>query len=491
MKYKIFSSMRSVKKHDALLVCLTAEAVKERGDLGRTLRGLGIDLAEMERTDGFKGRATQDLYVRLAGRKERRVLLLGLGKKSQVDAVVLRRRLERAGAILRARRIARPVVLLPELPVEAEVTARAAVMGLGLGSGRRVTYAKVKEGAPFDNTQIVIPGCDEKAIGRAAGEAEAMGEIILEARSWVEEPANRLGPEDLAKRASGMCKAHGVACEVWKEARIGKEGMNLLLAVGRGSSRGPRMVRMTYEPAGAKAHVALVGKGIVFDTGGLSLKPAKSMIGMKTDMAGAAVVAGVIAAAAKLRLPVRVTALAPIAENTPSADSYRPGDVISGRGGRSVEVISTDAEGRLVMADALTLAAENKPDYVVDVATLTGSCMVALGTHTAGLWANDDALAERLLAAARRSGESLWRMPLLEEIAPQLRSEVADLRNAQSDAYGGAIAAALFLREFVGKRRWAHLDIAGPAYNERRSEAGARGATGYGITTIVGFLESL
>jgi leucyl aminopeptidase len=197
-----------------------------------------------------------------------------------------------------------------------------------------------------------------------------------------------------------------------------------------------------------------------------------------------------MAAAASMNLPVRVTSLLSIAENTPSSASYRPGDVIRGRGGKSVEIINTDAEGRLVMADALTLASQMKPDAIIDVATLTGSCIVALGSFTAGLWSNDDRLADAILQAAEQTGESVWRMPLSREIRPFLRSDVADLRNTASDPWGGATAAALFLQEFVEGSSWAHLDIAGPAFNEKRTEVGPRGATGYGITTLVRLLEN-
>jgi leucyl aminopeptidase len=238
-------------------------------------------------------------------------------------------------------------------------------------------------------------------------------------------------------------------------------------------------------------HIVIVGKGIVFDTGGLSLKPPKTMPTMKNDMAGAAVAAAAVAAAAHMKLPVRVTGLLSIAENTPSSGSYRPGDVIRGRGGKSVEIINTDAEGRLVMADALTIASEMKPDAIIDVATLTGSCIVALGSLTAGLWSNDDHLASSILEAAEQTGESMWRMPLSREIRPYLRSDVADIRNTASDPWGGATAAALFLQEFVSRSPWAHLDIAGPAFNEKRTEAGPRGATGYGVTTLVRMLENL
>jgi leucyl aminopeptidase len=373
---------------------------------------------------------------------------------------------------------------------------RAVVTGLQLGVTPPTSHATRRSSgkARARRAQIVLPGCNARSLSRTASRTASLGEILAEARSWVAEPANVLGPAELARSAARLAKEHGASAQIWTSQRIRKERMRLLDAVGKGSARKPRLVRLRWNPRrrGRKRppHVVIVGKGIVFDTGGLSLKPPKSMPAMKNDMAGAAVAAAVVAAAASMNLPVRVTGLLSIAENTPSSVAYRPGDVIRGRGGRSVEIINTDAEGRLVMADALTLASAMKPDAIIDVATLTGSCIVALGSFTAGLWSNDDRLADAILRAAEQTGESLWRMPLSREIRPFLRSDVADLRNTASDPWGGATAAALFLQEFVDGSPWAHLDIAGPAFSEKRTEVGPRGATGYGITTLVRMLET-
>lgn len=497
MKYKLIQPKQEPSRHDGVVLCLLADAAPKRGSRTyRMLSDLGLDLGKLEKSEGFASRASQDLSLSVVqDGQTTRVVLVGLGAAGDVDGLRLRRRMQRVGSMLRARKFKRPLVVLPAgLSMDARDVLETAVVALTLGAGKRITHAsKTKDDGEPSMVQVTLDVRSKKVAPAAVRRASALGEIIVEARSWVSEPANWLGPADLARRAVALGRAHGVRCETWTPARIRKERMGMLEEVGKGSSRTPRMVKMSYRPRGKSSapHVVVVGKGIVFDTGGLSLKPVKGMPSMKNDMAGAATAAGVAAAAAALKLPVRVTALLPIAENTPSSRSYRPGDVISGRLGKSVEIITTDAEGRLVMADALAYGAEMKPDAMIDVATLTGACLVALGSSTAGLWSNTDELAEDILHAASQTGESLWRMPLLEEIMPFMRSDVADLRNTQADPYGGAIAAALFLGEFVGKTSWAHMDIAGPAFNDKRTEAGPRGATGYGITTLVRYLANL
>ncbi len=501
MKCTVIDRLDGARGADGYVVCIAADgrSAWEGPGTRHLARLLGIDLASLARSESFTGKDSQDVYVRIVrGRSSHRLILLGLGKKADVDPALLRRRLQRAGSIMVARGMRRPAVILPEkLPVREDLMLDAVITGLHLGTGRPTSYARsgaTKE-APPASIQVVYKA--EPDVGRGAVQrAAVLAEVIQEARTWVSEPANMLGPEDLARRAVALGQANGLATEIWKPPRLRKERMGLIEAVGRGSGREPCLVRMDWIPAekrnGARIpHACIVGKGIVFDSGGLSIKPAKSMVTMKCDMAGAAAATATVAAAARLGLPVRVTALLPIAENTPSSRAYRPGDVIRGRAGKTVEVISTDAEGRLVMADAIALAAEEKPDVIIDIATLTGACMVALGSYTAGLWASDDDLAARIADAARRTGESMWRMPLLAELRPFLKSDIADLRNSSSDPYGGAISAALFLKEFTAGIPWAHLDVAGPAWHDKRTDLGPRGATGFGITTLVGYLAAM
>jgi leucyl aminopeptidase len=312
------------------------------------------------------------------------------------------------------------------------------------------------------------------------------------ARDLVNCPANDLTATDLANVSAAEAKAAGVVCKVYDKKAIERLGMPLLLAVNRGSTEEPRFVHLAYLPKASRRvpRVVFVGKGLTFDSGGLCLKTADQMAEMKIDMGGAAVTLGAVLAAARLGLPIEVHGLIASTDNMNGGNAYRPGDVFPSRDGKTVEIINTDAEGRLVLADALAYARELKPTYIVDHATLTGACMVALGNYRAGLFSNDDELRTRYQAAAERVGEAFWHMPLDESLRDQLKSPIADLKHTGT-RYGGAITAALFLREFVGKSRWVHLDIAGPVHLDKPHGIHPKGATGFGVRTAVAFLEAL
>ncbi|RCV55846.1 leucyl aminopeptidase [Marinitenerispora sediminis] len=350
--------------------------------------------------------------------------------------------------------------------------------------------AEPKRPRPVPLVELVAddPGRHEAAVarGRILAGATAL------ARDLINTPSAEKDPAWLAARAEEVAGAAGLAVEVWDEADLERDGFGAILAVGGGSARPPRLVRVEYRPENPERHVVLVGKGITFDTGGLSLKPNDNMKLMKTDMSGAAVVLGVLSALAELGSPVRVTGLLAIAENAFSGGAQRPGDVITTFGGRTVEVLNTDAEGRLVLADAMDYAvAELAPDVIVDVATLTGAAKLALGTGIGALFGTDDELVARLVAAGERSGEALWRMPLVEEYRATLRSRVADLANIGTSAdFGrpGATEAALFLREFTGGVPWAHLDIAGPGRSMAESAELTKGGTGFGTRLLLRWL---
>jgi leucyl aminopeptidase len=278
-----------------------------------------------------------------------------------------------------------------------------------------------------------------------------------------------------------------VKVAVWDEKRLARERCGGILGVGAGSDSPPRLVSLTYAPRGAKAHLALVGKGITFDSGGLSIKPGTSMQTMKLDMAGAAAVVAATVAIAELDLPIKVTAFACIAENMPSGGALRPGDILTLRNGTTAEILNTDAEGRLVLADGLALAAEAKPDHIVDVATLTGACVIALGERTAGILGNDDDFRDVVFAASEASGESMWPLPIAEEMKEKVTSsKVADLMQHNPKPAGGTMFAAAFLREFVDETSWAHIDIAGPSYNENSARGYTPpGGTGVAVRTLV------
>jgi leucyl aminopeptidase len=312
------------------------------------------------------------------------------------------------------------------------------------------------------------------------------------ARDWVNTPPSDLPPGRFADAAVAAARAAGLDVEVFDEGALAAGGYGGILGVGQGSVNPPRLVRIRYRPRKAARHLALVGKGITFDSGGLSLKPPQAMEWMKSDMGGAAAVIAAVTAIARLRLPVQVTVWAPMAENMPSGTAQRPSDVLTAYGGKTIEVLNTDAEGRLILADALVAASAEKPDVMVDAATLTGAQLVALGSRTAAIMSNDDALRDRVFDAANRAGEAMWPMPLPEELRKSMDSEVADIAN-MGDRYGGMLVAGLFLQEFVGEGlRWAHLDIAGPAFNDGSAFGYTpKGGTGAAVRTLVQIADDL
>jgi leucyl aminopeptidase len=333
---------------------------------------------------------------------------------------------------------------------------------------------------------VLSPFARQTTATRAVERAATVAEAVNAARDWVNTPPGDLRPPAFADAIS-VHAGDAVKVAVWDEKRLARERCGGILGVGAGSDAPPRLVRLTYDPPQAKGHLALVGKGITFDSGGLSIKPGASMQTMKLDMAGAAAVVAATVAIAALELPVKVTTFACIAENMPSGTATRPGDVLTMRNGATVEVLNTDAEGRLVLADGLSLAVESKPDHIVDVATLTGACVVALGELTTGILGNDDDFRDRVFAAATTAGESMWPLPIVEEMKEKVTSSrIADLRQHNPKPAGGTLFAAAFLREFVGEIPWTHLDIAGPSFNDGGATGYTpSGGTGVAVRTLV------
>ena len=392
--------------------------------------------------------------------------------------------LRRVGAALTRRAKGRQALMIGAPDGAQEAFAE----GLVLGSyGFRVGGPARKPAVPA----VVVAGGDEAAVRRG----ETLARATALARDLANTPSVEKTPAWLADRAKEIAGESGLSLRVRVEEELRAGGFGGLIAVGSGSVRPPRLIELSYRPDGATGHVVLVGKGITFDSGGLSLKPNDGMKLMKTDMAGGAVVIAVLSALASLGVTTRVTGLVAAAENMPSGSAMRPGDVIRHFGGKTSEVLNTDAEGRLVLADALAYAdAELDPDVMIDVATLTGAARIALGTRTAALYATDGALARALTAAGAASGEALWRMPLIDEYRQSIDSSVADVSNIEQAAKtgdrlgGGSIMAALFLREFTGTRRWAHLDIAGPGRATSDDGELSKGATGFGVRALLRWL---
>lgn len=441
---------------------------------------LGNGLSDYLTSSGFKG-GPGELAVIPAGDgiSADAVAVVGLGDKGKADAAVLRRS---AGAA--ARRLSERSTVAVALHEGARDDAGAVAEGLLLGTYTFTTYKS--DPKPSKLQRLLFIDADEEGLDRAAIVAEA----TALARDLINEPASTLTPEVLAQRAKELGDVSGFETTIWDEARLREKGFGGLLGVSAGSTNPPRFIEMHYAPSGANKKVALVGKGVTFDSGGLSLKDAANMEQMKTDMGGAAAVICAISAIAKLKLDIEVLAFVPTTENMPSGTAVRPGDVLKHYGGKTSEVLNTDAEGRLILADALAYASEQKPDAIVDAATLTGSMMVALGKKMTGFFANDDDLAAELEAAAAAGGEPFWRMPLFDPLRKELDSEIADMKNVGT-RWGGAIIAALFLREFVGEGiPWAHLDIAGPARAEGDYDEISKGGTGVAVRTLVNWVGS-
>jgi leucyl aminopeptidase len=412
------------------------------------------------------------------------------GRDGGLDLETLRRA---AGAAARA--LAGTTHVGLALPTESTEQVAAAAEGALLGAyafHRFRSATRGEQDEPVEEFTLVVPSTRDKAARAAVERAHALATAVHLARDLVNTPPSHLHPAELADAAVAAVADLPVEATVLDEEALRVGGYGGTLAVGQGSANPPRLVRLSYRPKKAKAHLALVGKGITFDSGGLSLKPAQAMEWMKADMGGAAAVLATVAAVARLGLDVAVTAWAPMAENMPSGTAQRPSDVITIYGGRTVEVMNTDAEGRLVLADGIVAACADAPDVLVDVATLTGAQLVALGSRTAGIMANDDALRDQVHALGRDAGEQLWPMPLPEELRKSLDSEVADISN-MGDRYGGMLVAGLFLKEFVPDgTRWAHLDVAGPAWNEGDPYGYTpKGGTGAAVRTLVRLAEDL
>jgi leucyl aminopeptidase len=440
---------------------------------------------------GFSGKQGEVAKLPSVGVvKSSLVIAVGLGDEEAVTPEALRRA---AGVAVRSIRNSSSAAFA--LPSTDERDVQAICEGVLLGGYDFGTYKSEDESAAhrIETATVLTDLARNKGVKHSLSKAVAVSEAVNRARDWINTPPGDLTPALFADAVAALDAPSRVKVTVWDEPRLRKEKCGGILGVGQGSQNPPRLVQITYKPRKPVSHLALVGKGITYDSGGITLKPAAGLMTMKCDMSGAAAVIAATFAAAALELPVQITCWAAMAENMPSGTATRPGDVLRIRNGATVEVHNTDAEGRLVLADALCLAAEDEPDMIVDVATLTGACVVALGSRTAGVLSNDDNLRDALPATAQRVGESMWPLPITEEMKAKVRSSsIADLRQHNPEPYGGTLFAASFLREFVEGHRWAHIDIAGPAFNDGEPHGYTpKGGTGAGVRTLVHFAESL
>ncbi len=458
---------------------------------------LGGLLTQVLADEHFEGVPNRTLLVHTHGKiPAKRILVVGLGPK---PAFTLDRLRQAAATIVRRAEEARATrVVQPPLtirPYSPEVLTQAWVEGAILGAYRFVRY-KQPEHRPVEQVELLAK---DAAVERSLEEGLRRGRLFAEAavfaRDLVNEPPNTLTPIRLAEIAGEVARREGLRCSILDVDAMQRLGMGAILAVGAGSAQPPRLIVLEYAPAKAKKSVAIVGKGVTFDSGGLNLKTGESMQWMKADMAGGAAVIATMQALPTLQPPVRVLGVVAAVENLPGGRATKPGDIIRASNGKTIEINNTDAEGRVILADALVYAARQKVNAIIDLATLTGSAMVALGYYAAAAMGNDQDLVQAVLTAADRAGERLWQLPLYEEYLEEMRSPIADLHNS-GGRYGGAEKGAIFLREFVDGRPWVHLDIAPTAYLEPEKHEGTGpylqpGATGYGVRTLLTYLSAM
>lgn len=486
---KITLSNDSAKTANVDLLVLPVRAKKLSADTSAA----GLDkplrtaLASHAKDEGFEGKSGQTLKVPAGSTKAKWVVLAGVG--TEADPVKIARILGHAASKASKMQSSAAILVTDPNPATVRACVESAVQGAYRYTPYKTGTRKPKGG--LSRLALLVDKPKSAPLKAAVSAGTAVGECVNLARDLVNAPPNDLNPITLANISKKEATKLGLKVSIWNKKKIAAAKMNLFMAVNSGSAIEPRLIHVAYTPRGATQKVAFVGKGLTFDAGGLCIKPAKSMVDMKCDMGGAAVTLGVVLAAARLKLPIAVHAVIGSTENMTGAAAYRPGDVIKSYDGKTVEIINTDAEGRLVLADVLSWTAKTiKPDVMIDHATLTGACMVALGPHRAALYTDDDGLHQAYEAAAEMSDERYWRLPLDPDLRPSLNSFVGDLKHT-GGSYGGSITAALFLKEFVRDTNWMHLDIAGPAFNDGVHGTAPKGGTGFGVSTALRFLEYL
>ena len=458
-------------------------------------RALGGALRKLVQSKEFEGKANEVLLYHTQGTvPAKRLVLVGLGKKDKVTLETIRQAMGSAAKRVRQAKVGSFAVVLPSVtPAEMSwvEVAQAMVEGAILGSYQFTVYrSEAASGQDVAGMRILIP---QKGQLRQVSEGVRRGVATAEATVFVRDlcnhPSNILTPTRVADEAKSVAKAEGIAIKILEQKEMERLGMGALLGVSRGSQEPPKFIILEYNGAKKKEErpVVLVGKTITFDTGGISLKPAENMEHMKADMTGGAEVLASIRAAARLKLPLRLISILPVAENMPGGRAMKPGDIVTTLSGKTVEVQNTDAEGRLILADGLAYAMRYKPAALIDIATLTGACVVALGQFAIGMFGSDQALKEQVRRSGQKAGERVWEMPLWEEYFEQLKSDVADMRNIGGRG-GGMITAALFLSKFVGDCPWVHLDIASTDWSERERAYIPKGPTAIGTRLLVQYL---
>jgi leucyl aminopeptidase len=473
-----------------LLILCCGEDTTDDALLGRFDQALGGAIAALFRDKEFSGALHTTKLLHTLGRlNAERLLLVGVGPEQDCTPERLRQAFGAAAQTLKSLSLKTCSFVAPT----GDGLLRAAAEGFALGTYTFAQYqTKAEEKERVDTGIFLLRGDSPVDTAEAAlRETNQLCAAVGFSRDLVAQPGNVATPSYLADKAQELAARFAIPCQVWDREELEQRGMGALLAVARGSRQQPRFITLDYRGAGErKKPVVLVGKGVTFDSGGISLKPREGMERMKNDMAGAAVVLGVFMAVAALKLPINVVGLIPAVENMPGGNACKPGDVVTSLSGTTVEIVNTDAEGRLVLCDALHHALSYQPAAIIDIATLTGACVVALGNHAAGLLGTDESLVRALTKAGEATGERVWALPLWEEYGDAMKSDIADLKNAGGPG-AGTITAAWFLKNFVGKSKWAHLDIAGTTWEEKGRHYLPKGATAAGVRLLVHYLRGL
>ena len=442
----------------------------------------------------FSGKKDESIvFYEATGFQAKRILLVGLGRSEKIDLESIRLA---AGATVKEAlskklSIIDMVILEDEkLSIKEKAQVLALLEGAGLANHIYENYKKEHKKKPLTTIRLLASVSATKKYAKWADQVAIICRATHQVREWVNMPSNDKPPLIFAAMVAKLARSAGLKVTLIKEKELIEKKMGAMLAVASGSIHRPCLLILEYHPKKAKKQIALVGKGVTFDSGGINLKSTSNMGNMKADMAGAATVAATLLAAAQLKLNIGIIGVLPLVENLPSGQSYRPGDIVRSYSGKTIEIGNTDAEGRLILADAMEYTIDLfKPEIMIDIATLTGACMVALGEKIAGLFSFDDALTKAIIQAGEHTHERCWWMPMPEDYKKLIKSDIADLRNVGHTHWAGAIAAALFLSEFAPKTRWAHLDIAGPAYGESSSTYIPSGASGFGVRLLTNLLE--
>ncbi|MDD5712412.1 MAG: leucyl aminopeptidase [Smithellaceae bacterium] len=494
MKINVRRGDITEQKTAALIVTHFEDVVGLEGiaaSLDQKCRGA---IGDLIKSGDFDGKLCKSSLLHTRDLPTARILLIGLGKRVEFNIDKLREAYAKAAVILRDLNL-RNIALAVELPDErwtlAE-TAEAIIEGVCLGLYQYTPFKTVERDKIKEIDELAVWVADKASfpdVNAAVERAEIVSSAVNYVRDLVSAPSNEMTPSDLAGEAEQIGRLKNVKLKVMEEAEMKELGMNSLLGVAKGSDEAAKFIILEYQ-GGKKAEplIALVGKGITFDSGGISIKPAEKMEEMKSDMAGGAAVLGTIMAAAKLALPLNIVGLVPATENLPSGHAYKPGDILKSLSGQTIEVITTDAEGRLILADALTYAGKFKPEAIIDLATLTGACVIALGDYVMGMMGNNNKLKALVCEASARTGEKLWELPLWDDYHEQIKSDIADYRNSGGRA-AGTITAAAFLSKFAGEFPWVHLDIAGPAWLSKDRPYAPKGASGAGVRLLIDLLR--